>query len=89
MELFEDDDEGYLQWVETNPDGFVLNCERRPSASYLLLHRALCGTIRTERRTNYTTTDYIKVCALDKQELEAWAVQNTGGRFKVCQLCKP
>ncbi len=89
MEIFEDDEEEYLQWVETNPDGFVLNCERRPSARYLMLHRALCGTICTEKRINYTSTGYIKICALDKQELAAWATQETGGRFRACQLCKP
>ncbi|PKO21830.1 MAG: hypothetical protein CVU38_12630 [Chloroflexi bacterium HGW-Chloroflexi-1] len=89
MELFEDDDEGYLQWVETNPEGFVLNSERHPSARYLLLHRAICGTICTRKRTNYTTTGYIKVCASNKKELEAWAMPETGGRFTAYHLCNP
>jgi hypothetical protein len=55
MEIFKDDEGGYLRWVALNPGGFVLNCERRPSARHLVLHRAICDTICSEKRTNYTS----------------------------------
>jgi len=54
MEIFKDDEGGYLRWVALNPGGFVLNCERRPSDRYLVLHRAICQTICSEKRTNST-----------------------------------
>jgi hypothetical protein len=42
---FVDDDPGYIQWVRDHPDGFVLNSYRRPTANYLVLHRARCYSI--------------------------------------------
>jgi hypothetical protein len=39
VQEFQDDDAGYLAWVQQHPDGFVLNTERRPSPNYLILHR--------------------------------------------------
>ena len=36
---FIDDDDGYLRWVTTHNDGFIVNTYRRPSAAYLRLHR--------------------------------------------------
>lgn len=89
MEIFKDDERGYLQWVALNPGGFVLNCERHPSARYLMLHRTICDTICSEKRTNYTSTGYIKVCALTRKELDTWAKRETGGRITACEFCDP
>jgi hypothetical protein len=81
---FRDDDARYLQWVENFPAGFVVNCTRTPMPSYLMLHRASCRSIRTPKRTNYTTSDYIKVCALDRRDLEQWASNQIGGTLTHC-----
>jgi len=35
-------DDGYLRWLAQNPDGFVVNSNRVPVSSYLILHRASC-----------------------------------------------
>ncbi len=46
MQTFRDeDDSGYISWIENHPDGFVVNAHRKPIASYLRLHRATCFTI--------------------------------------------
>ncbi len=39
---FFNDDDGYLRWLAQNPDGFVVNSNRVPVSSYLILHRASC-----------------------------------------------
>ncbi len=46
MERFVDDDPGYLDWLARHPDGFVVNTGRTPTAAYLMLHRAGCGSTR-------------------------------------------
>src|SRR5829696_7721217 len=46
MRIFEDDDTGYLAWVESHQHGFVVSTTRKPDPRYLMLHRASCGTIR-------------------------------------------
>ena len=73
VEQFVDDDPGYLDWVARHPDGFVINTGRTPTFSYLMLHRARCGTItgRPARGTTFTG-DYAKVCG-GRGELEAFA----------------
>jgi hypothetical protein len=43
---FEDNDEDYLFWTSNNSSGYVVNCHRRPTPDYLILHRADCYTIR-------------------------------------------
>ena len=52
MRIFEDDDAGYLAWIDGHQHGFVVNTFRKPDPRYLFLHRASCGTIRgkTARR---------------------------------------
>src|SRR5215213_3150476 len=46
MRIFEDDDVGYLAWIDDHQHGFVVNTYRKPDPLYLILHRATCGTIR-------------------------------------------
>jgi hypothetical protein len=86
VEQFVDDDPGYLDWVARHPDGFVINTGRMPTVSYLMLHRAHCGTItgRPARGTTFTG-DYAKVCG-ERGELEAFA-QQLGGPPQPCGLC--
>jgi hypothetical protein len=70
METFEDNDEEYLQRVDSHSNGFVVNSYRQPEATYLKLHSARCGTIKTPQRTNWTIGTYIKICVLDRRELD-------------------
>ena len=86
MQRFVDDDRGYLDWLDHHPDGFVINTGRSPSAAYLMLHRAGCGTItgKPARGTTFTG-DYAKVCG-ERNELEEFA-RNLGGHARACGLC--
>ena len=58
-------DDGYLRWLAQNPDGFVVNSNRVPVSSYLILHRASCNWINISSRINWPTTGYIKTCSTD------------------------
>lgn len=89
LDIFVNDDKAYLQWLTQNPNGLVVNSYLHPSPDYLILHRANCWTINTPTRTNWTTTGYIKICSLDKMELEAWAKKEIGGQLRHCRICKP
>ncbi len=88
MERFERDDRGYLTWLGRQPGGYVINTTRRPTANYLVLHRATCRTISgtPARGRTWTHGDYIKVCG-SRLELERWAAATTGGRVSACGQC--
>ena len=89
MKIFRDNDRAYLDWIQENENGFVVNTFRNPSRRCLVLHRATCWTIRTPARTNWTTTQYIKICSPSEEELQRWARENLGGDLKPCEICKP
>ena len=40
MVTFLEDDAGYLNWLNTHPDDFVLNTYRNLAPAYLMLHHA-------------------------------------------------
>ncbi len=84
---FIDNDSAYLEWVSANPNGFVVNCNRNPVPTYLILHRSSCNHISSDARSNWTTTDYIKICSNDLAELAAWAAETVGGQLSECQSC--
>jgi hypothetical protein len=87
MERFVDADDAYRQWVAGHPDGFVLNTDRSPRATYLILHRASCRMISGEppggKRWTY---DYVKVCG-DREELEEYVRRDVGGAARPCRVC--
>jgi len=87
---FIDDDSGYLKWLRMNPTGLVVNCARRPRASYLKLHRATCATINgMPARGRTWTGPYIKVCSQYRSALAHWAETAVGGELDPCPLCRP
>jgi hypothetical protein len=86
MQRFVDDDRGYLDWLDHHPDGFVINTGRTPSAAYLMLHRASCGTITGKPARGKTFMgEYAKVCG-ERNELEEFA-SHLGGHAQPCRLC--
>ncbi|MFM5968695.1 MAG: hypothetical protein ACKOQ8_06635 [Micrococcales bacterium] len=93
MKHFANDEAGYLNWIAENPEGFVLNVERSPRPSYLVLHRATCSTIAKPRDDGaYTDRGYQKVVASDLNELRGYArrVGRADGSFsKACGHCQP
>ena len=90
VKVFDNDDTSYERWLTANPDGFVVNCGRPATASYIVLHRASCGTITgTPARGGTWTVAYRKVCAQSRAELNAWAQHEAGARPSPCGLCRP
>lgn len=88
VEIFRDDDAGYLGWLAAHPAGFVLNVERTPRPSYLMLHRASCRTISGRpTRGGPWTGPYIKVCSDDQLHIAAWAGQRVGAAPTPCGIC--
>jgi hypothetical protein len=89
VQVFRDDDAGYLAWIHQHPDGFVVNAERHPSPSYLMLHRAQCAHIARASQQGRWTVAYVKICASAVAELERWASTVVGGRLQPCRWCAP
>jgi hypothetical protein len=87
MQQFQDDDAGYFAWLTAHPKGFVVNCYRHPTPSYLVLHRTTCSHIRRNRST-LTGSDYRKVCSEVEQNLHDWAT-TLGGSLIRCRSCQP
>ena len=87
MQVFIDNDEGYLAWLASNPDGWVINSHRKPSPSYLRLHRSprpLTGGVPANGRS--WTNGYRKTCGTEA-ELRAWALGEVGGVAVPCSRC--
>jgi len=94
MNEFVDDDAGYLAWLADHPTGLVLNLRRVADPSYVVLHRASCGSIKSARRLTgaYTSRSYRKICSVGIGELTTAARREgrTDGSFSArCGLCKP
>ena len=90
MIVFRNDDAAYRAWLSANPEGFVVNTEKVPTARYLKLHRPVCPHIKAWADRNPTSTGYIKACSRDLDELEGWARAATeGGRLDPCPTCLP
>ena len=92
---FNNDDKAYLQWLDNNPKGFVINMQRSKSTSYMILHRATCNTIANRLRYPegaYTEREYIKICATQITDLRNWARQHgriDGLAGSECSRCNP
>ncbi len=84
---FIDDDEGYLDWLAANSEGFVINTPRHPTPSSIVLHRATCNTVSgTPTRGDHWTLDYIKICGA-RTDLERHALDDIGGPVRPCGHC--
>jgi len=90
---FLDDDDGYLRWLEAHPDGYVVNSDRVPRATYVVLHRAECRTINPARLAGGAektwTIAYRKTCAADVAGLTGWVRTAVGDGARACGLCRP
>ena len=90
MQSFLDDESGYLRWLESSPNGFLINSNRNVNSTYLMLHRATCRTISgTPSRGKDWTKNYVKVCSNDLEELAAWAKDEIQGSIVRCGICRP
>lgn len=87
---FRDDDSGYLAWLATHPDGYVINIARGQNATQARVHHAGCRTISGQNpRGGAWTGPYVKVCAEHLAELEQWAIVQVGEPIPRCGTCHP
>lgn len=85
---FREDDEGYLDWVRQNPEGFVINSGPQPGNAVRILHRADCGTITGKpAKGGRWTYQYKKVCWPDRAGIDRWAQRTEGGSLRLCGVC--
>lgn len=87
MIIIINEDNTYLDWLRRNPNGYVINCYKKPSPEYLVLHTSGCSHIQTDARSNWTTHQYVKACSMDRNELEEWAQNEVGGTVEYCSFC--
>ena len=87
---FEDDDAGYVAWIATHPEGFVVNTGRPPRSTYMILHRASCNTIDGDQTKGRSWTfAYMKACSDDRLTVERWCQDQGGGAPSPCGRCHP
>lgn len=93
MTYFSDDDQAYTDWLTDHPNGFVVNVRRTASPSYMVLHRAICRHIATERDDGaYTGRGYRKIVSTTLDDLRAYArsIGRGDGSFsQTCRHCAP
>lgn len=90
MQVFKDEpDAGYIAWLASHKDGFVVNANSTPTPEYLILHRATCAWISKDsfRGKSWTEAGFLKACAEDPSELVRWAREAAGGELKPCKKC--
>jgi hypothetical protein len=90
VEVFRDEDDGYLAWVASHPTGFVVNIQRSGNPSDARLHHATCRTVSgiNPRRGPWTRA-YVKACSADLASLDAWALEHVGSPITRCAACQP
>jgi hypothetical protein len=84
---FVDNDAAYFAWLGEHTQGYVVNCYRNPTPSYLVLHRTSCYHIQRWQGRR-STADYRKMCADTEQPLEDRAA-GIGGTLTRCRSCQP
>ena len=85
---FHNDDVGYLEWLQRNPDGYVINCAPVARAEYVILHRARCHAITGDPSSGERwTSTYKKGCSDMQIELELWTRSEVGVLPRPCGIC--
>ncbi|GAB1406950.1 hypothetical protein MASR1M8_08690 [Thermomonas brevis] len=88
VELFDNDETGYLKWVQANPHGFVANIDRAVRVPhYPMVHAATHGSMSSAKIGNFTTSDYIKFCSTDLGALEQYSQIKFGRALTRCSQC--
>lgn len=82
LQGFVDDDTGYRSWLFSHLGSYVVNAERRPSASYLVLHKAPCDSIMPVLDRCFTC-DYIRFSE-SRMKLDVWAHETFGAFATPC-----
>ena len=88
VELFDNDEIGYLKWVQANQHGFVANVDRAGTVpQYPMVHAATHGSMSSSKIGNFTTGDYVKFCCTDLDALEQYSQTKFGRPLTRCSQC--
>ena len=86
----------YINWIQSNPNGFVVNTSKNKRLDYRVLHTANCSYVTklqgNAKEGGFTKRDYIKICSTNIQSLRDWTMLegNKNGSFtQECGRCKP
>ena len=86
--LFDNDDAGYLSWIASFPNGFVINIDRAELLpQYPMVHAASHRAISSPSIGNFTTGDYVKYCCDDLAELKSFAMDHFRMPLTRCLQC--
>jgi 5-methylcytosine-specific restriction protein A len=95
VSIFDNDDNKYLKWMDSNPSYFVVNTGRTKGTKYCVLHKSMCHHVSTTSKLQkgaYTERQYIKIGSDDLNELHNWFAKNRTkfkGKFSECKSCNP
>jgi hypothetical protein len=90
VQEFRDDDAGYMNWATEHSGGHVINIQRTLNFGDARVHRAVCPSISgNHSRAGPWTGAYIKVCADELSDLDAWALAHGLGTIRRCAICFP
>jgi hypothetical protein len=84
--LFQDDDSGFYDWMESHPDAYFINIIRNSKATFLVLHRSGCPRF-TRNPARHQAKDHVKFCSTDRRNLEGLALQTTDCEATICPAC--
>ena len=86
--LFDDEEEAYLLRIEANPDGFVVNTDRRRTMpDYPMIHAANHKSLSSDKIGGFTSGAYIKICSPHRAKLEKFCEREFGRQVTVCATC--
>lgn len=96
VQEFSSEDAPFFKWMNSNPDGYVLNAKRSKTSSYAYFHKSNCGHIGGPIEGNesdpFTAKKYIKICSTNSQELLNWVKRNRKNAIEHvvnCKDCEP
>ncbi len=78
-----DQENDYLAWLKSNPNGYVLNLNTQ-GAGQDIVHSSRCPTLAVERYERHTT--FTKVCSSRMAELMAYS-RSLGHSPRLCAKC--
>lgn len=83
----EPNDNRYWQWMDENPNGFVVNPKRNAKSKDFKYHRVGCNHIADKSpHFTYTTNRKRKICSNNLQDLQNKITQGT---LVPCSSCNP
>src|SRR5690242_10841897 len=94
VEVFEDDEAGYLGWLAQHPRGWLVDSSRLPRGGSVRLHRASCWTMSgipamgtSWAAGSWTAGTQTKACSTSVAALRRWASLTLRQDLATCGHC--